>query len=540
VRPLPALFTLLLSAFAISAADKKPNVILIVGDDMGYADVGFHGCKEIPTPHLDALAKSGVRFTNGYVSGPYCSPTRAGLLTGRYQTRFGHEFNPGGVQATKAGLPLTESTIADRMKAAGYRTALIGKWHLGTDERHPQKRGFDDFFGFLGGAHDYFKPEGVLRGSEPADEKAYLTDALGREAVSFIDKNKDKPFFLYLAFNAVHTPMQADDPRLKKFAAIKDKQRQTYAAMMSALDDAVGIVVKKLADEKLTENTLVAFISDNGGPTMQGTTINASINTPLRGSKRTTLEGGIRVPFVVSWPGKVQQGTTDDRPVIQLDLHVTALAAAGVAPKAEWHVEGVDLLPYLSGKEKGQPHAALYWRFGKLQWCWAHLKRDFQALIDSPCRTRKRLGHALMRQTEALFGLWKRVRDGTLSRRTFRRRMQPIREKVKWLLLGGYFDGRTRSVCKELWKHREHLWTFVDVPGVEPTNNAAERALRHAVIWRKLSFGTQSAAGSRFVERMLTVIETCRRLARNAFAWLTEAVRAAFSGRPTPPLLAGA
>ncbi len=365
MRPLPALFALLLTTAAVTAADKKPNVIVIVGDDMGYADVGFHGCKDIPTPHLDALAKSGVRFTNGYVSGPYCSPTRAGLLTGRYQTRFGHEFNPGGVQATKAGLPLTESTIADRMKAAGYRTALIGKWHLGTDERHPQKRGFDDFFGFLGGAHDYFKPDGILRGSDPANEKWYLTDAFGREAVAFIDANKSKPFFLYLAFNAVHTPMQADDPRLKKFAAIKDKQRQTYAAMMSALDDAIGAVVKKLADEKLTENTLVTFISDNGGPTMKATSVNGSINTPLRGSKRTTLEGGVRVPFLVSWPGKVKPDTTDDRPVIQLDLHATALAAAGVTPKAEWKLEGVDLLPYLSGKEKGTPHDALYWRFGK-------------------------------------------------------------------------------------------------------------------------------------------------------------------------------
>ena len=362
MRPVFALLVLFAAA-VVSAADK-PNVIVIVGDDMGYADVGFHGCKDIPTPHLDALAKSGVRCTNGYVTGPYCSPTRAGLLTGRYQTRFGHEFNPGGVQATKAGLPLTESTIADRMKAAGYRTALVGKWHLGTDERHPQKRGFDDFFGFLGGAHDYFKPDGILRGTEPANEKGYLTDALGREAVAFIEANKAKPFFLYLAFNAVHTPMQADDPRLKKFAAIKDKQRQTYAAMMSAMDDAIGAVVKNLADEKLTENTLVMFISDNGGPTMKNTSVNGSVNTPLRGSKRTTLEGGVRVPFLVSWPGKVKPGIFDS-PVIQLDLHATALAAAGVTPKAEWKLEGVDLLPYLGGKEKGTPHDALFWRFGK-------------------------------------------------------------------------------------------------------------------------------------------------------------------------------
>jgi arylsulfatase A-like enzyme len=357
-------FLLVLFVTPALADAKKPNVIVIVGDDMGYADVGFHGGKEIPTPHLDALAKSGVRFTNGYVSGPYCSPTRAGLLTGRYQTRFGHEFNPGGM-GPRQGLPLTETTLADRLKAAGYRAALVGKWHLGNGERHPQKRGFDEFFGFLGGAHDYFKPDGILRGTEAANEKSYLTDALGREAVAFIDANKAKPFFLYLAFNAVHTPMQADDPRLKKFEATKDPKRRTYAAMMSAMDDAVGAVTKKLADEKLTENTLVTFISDNGGPVMQGTSINASDNTPLRGSKRTTLEGGIRVPFVVSWPGHVQPGTTDDRPVIQLDLHATALAAAGVAPKAEWKLEGVDLAPYLSGTEKGQPHDALYWRFGK-------------------------------------------------------------------------------------------------------------------------------------------------------------------------------
>jgi transposase len=203
-----------------------------------------------------------------------------------------------------------------------------------------------------------------------------------------------------------------------------------------------------------------------------------------------------------------------------------------------------DVLDHLLGEDfAGTIHcdrAKMYWRFGKLQWCWAHLKRDFQALIDSPCRTRKRLGHALMRQTEALFALWKRVRDGTLSRNTFRHRMQPIRQKVGALLLSGYFHWKTRSVCKELWKHREHLWTFVDVAGVEPTNNAAERALRHAVIWRKLSFGTQSAAGSRFVERMLTALETCRRQGRNAFAWLTQAVRAAFSGQPAPSLLAAA
>ncbi len=378
---------IVLSAFAgllssvLLAADRKPNVVIIVGDDMGYADVGYQGCKDIPTPHIDALAKSGVRFTSGYVTGPYCSPTRAGLLTGRYQNRFGHEFNPAGMAQ---GMPVSEKTIADRMKAAGYRTALVGKWHLGTAPQfHPHKRGFDEFFGFLAGAHDYFNPNGILRGNEPAGDKTYLTDAIARESVAFIERNKSQPFFLYLAFNAVHTPMQADDPRLKKFAHIANKQRQIYAAMMSAMDDAVGAVTKKLADEKLSENTLVAFISDNGGPTMKGVTVNASDNTPLRGSKRTTLEGGIRVPFILSWPGTIKADSVYDQPVIQLDLQPTALAAAGVDSKPEWKLEGVDLMPYLSGTKTGAPHDALYWRFGTQmairQGDWKLVKYDLNA-----------------------------------------------------------------------------------------------------------------------------------------------------------------
>jgi transposase len=182
--------------------------------------------------------------------------------------------------------------------------------------------------------------------------------------------------------------------------------------------------------------------------------------------------------------------------------------------------------------------AKMYWRFGRLQWCWAHLKRDFQALIDGTCRAAQLLGHALLRPTKALFALWKRVRDGTLLRSTMVHRMQPLRETVHRLLLRGWCHDTTRGMCKELWTHQDHLWTFLQVEGVEPTNNAAERALRHAVIWRKLSFGTQSAAGSRFVERLLTVIETCRRAGRNVFAWLTEAIGAHFHREGTPPLLA--
>jgi arylsulfatase A-like enzyme len=361
-RTFAFVLTLLLATLTFAADPQKPNILFIVGDDMGYADVGFHGGKEIPTPNLDALAASGVRCTSGYVSGPYCSPTRAGLMTGRYQTRFGHEFNAG---AAGTGLPTTETTIATRLKAAGYVTGLVGKWHLGAEDQfHPNSRGFDEFFGFLGGAHDYFEDQGILRNKQQVDEKEYLTDAFGREAVSFIEKHKNQSWFLYLAFNAVHTPMQADDPRLKKFAHISDLRRRTYAAMMSAMDDAIGRVQKKLAEAGLTQNTLVAFISDNGGPTMPGTTVNASINKPLRGSKRTTLEGGIRVPFLVSWPGKIKPGVYE-KPVIQLDLTATALTAAGVAIQPDWKLDGVDLAPHFAGANSAAPHETLYWRFGQ-------------------------------------------------------------------------------------------------------------------------------------------------------------------------------
>lgn len=345
----------------ITTKPSRPNILFIVGDDMGYADVGFHHCKDIPTPNLDALAASGVQFSNGYVSGPYCSPTRAGLLTGRYQERFGHEFNPTGMN----GLPLSETTIADRLKSAGYVTGLVGKWHLGADpSMHPQKRGFDEFFGFLAGSHSYVNMSGILRGTEQVNELDYTTDAFGREAVSFIDRHKEVPWFLYLAFNAVHTPMDATDDRLAKFTTIKDKQRQTYNAMMLAMDENIGLVMKKLTDAGLEKNTLVIFISDNGGPTMKGVTVNGSSNLPLRGSKRTTLEGGIRVPYVVSWPGRIQPGRFE-APAIQLDITATALAVAGVKIKANMKLDGVNLIPFLSGSKTGLPHKALYWRFGK-------------------------------------------------------------------------------------------------------------------------------------------------------------------------------
>jgi arylsulfatase A-like enzyme len=354
-----------------AAAETKavrPNIVIIVGDDMGYADVGVHGCRDIPTPHIDSLAKGGVRCTSGYVSGPYCSPTRAGLLTGRYQQRFGHEFNPGPNPTGDIGLPLDQVTLADRLKQAGYATGMVGKWHLGNERKfHPLSRGFQEFYGFLGGAHSYFvnnnrgtkgQVNAVLRGFEPVDEEEYLTDAFAREAVAYIDRHQKEPFFLYLTFNAVHTPMHATDKYLARFKNVADEKRRTYCAMMSAMDDAIGQVLAKLDEAKLTENTLVAFISDNGGPQPA----NASSNVPLRGNKATTWEGGIRVPYLVQWKGKLPAGKTYDQPVIQLDLHATALAAAGATSEAQ--LDGVNLLPHLSGEKSSPPHDALYWRFG--------------------------------------------------------------------------------------------------------------------------------------------------------------------------------
>jgi arylsulfatase A-like enzyme len=345
---------------------QKPNILVILADDLGYADIGVQGCLDVPTPHIDSLARNGVRFTSGYVSGAYCSPTRAGLLTGRYQQRYGHEFNPGpvGNADPEFGLPLTEKTMADRLKALGYATGLIGKWHLGYEPKfHPQKRGFNEFFGFLGGAHSYLYNNNsqnyVMRGSEPAKEISYLTDTFGDEAVSFVERHKDKPWFLYLAFNADHTPMQATEKYLSRFPNISDPLRRKFAAMHSAMDDNIGRVLETLRKHKLEKNTLIFFLSDNGGPTR----VNGSRNTPLRGFKAQVWEGGVRVPFIVQWKGTVPEGKVYADPVIQLDVAPTALAAAGSQVKPEWKLDGVNLMPYLQGKKKA-PHEALFWRFG--------------------------------------------------------------------------------------------------------------------------------------------------------------------------------
>ncbi len=351
---------------AAAEQKSKPNVVVILADDEGFADVGYQGCKDIPTPHIDAFAKSGVRFTNGYVSCPLCSPTRAGLMTGRYQQRFGHEFNPGpGGYTAEFGLPLSQITIADRMKAAGYVTGHIGKWHLGNDPKfHPQRRGFDEEFGFPGGAHDYFKDlipnNPIRRGTEPVEEPDYLTDALTREAVSFIDRHAKEPFFLYLPYNAVHSPLQATEMYLDRFKNIADKRRRTHAAMLSALDDGVGKVLDELHKKGLDEKTLVFYLSDNGGPTPSTT----SSNLPLRGIKGQVWEGGIHIPFAVRWTGKIPADKVYEKPVISLDIFPTAVAVAGGSVPDDRPMDGVNLLPYVTGEKSDAPHQALFWRMG--------------------------------------------------------------------------------------------------------------------------------------------------------------------------------
>lgn len=360
-----------LTAASLSVAAEpgpdRPNVIVMVSDDQGYNDVGYQGMKDIPTPNIDALARSGVRFSNGYVSCPVCSPTRAGLNTGRYQQRFGHELNPGPAGYTENfGLPLTEVTMADRMKAAGCVTGAVGKWHLGSAEKFsPLRRGFDEFFGFPGGGHDYFRNDlqgnnPIRRGDKPVHEAEYLTDAFTREAVDFISRHAKERFFLYLAYNAVHSPLQAPDKYLKRFPQIENERRRQHAAMMAAMDDGIGRVVEAVRTKGLEDRTLIFFLADNGGPTVQTT----SSNHPLRGVKGQVYEGGIRVPFLVSWKGRLPAGKVYDRPVISLDIFPTAVAAAGGTLPEGRKLDGVDLLPHLAGEKSGPPHEQLFWRFG--------------------------------------------------------------------------------------------------------------------------------------------------------------------------------
>jgi arylsulfatase A-like enzyme len=376
-----------LTALAAAAADRPPNVVIILSDDVGYGEFGFQGNKEIPTPNIDSIARNGVRFTNGYVAATYCSPCRAGLMTGRYPTRFGHEWNEGGPAgvgkgAVPFGLPLDQKTIAQHLKARGYATYAVGKWHLGgMPEYLPMARGFDEFYGTVANT-PYLNPPNFIdsrvspKVTPVKDDTFYTTDAYAERSVDLIGKSKEKPFFLYLPFNAQHAPLQPPQRYLDRFPNIADDTRKKFAATTSAMDDAVGKVLAKIREIGQEENTLIVFFSDNGGPTQ----VTTSKNDPLRGRKATTLEGGIRIPFCMQWKGKIPAGTTYDHPVIQLDLLPTALTAAGAKLDPAWKLDGVDLMPYVTGKVKDPPHPMLYWRFGEQ---WAVRKGDFKLVASA-------------------------------------------------------------------------------------------------------------------------------------------------------------
>lgn len=343
------------------AESTQPNIIVMLVDDAGYADFGFAGCQDLKTPNIDKLANAGVRFTDAHVSASVCGPSRAGIMVGRYQQRFGFECNPSHEYT---GIDLNERTMADAMKEAGYTTAAFGKWHLGDDPAYrPNARGFDYFWGFLAGGRSYFPndkqdQEGTVHSIRENDQfttfEGYLTDRLGDKTAEFISQYKEKPFFIYWAPNAVHTPMEATEADLALF---EGHPRQQLAAMTWSLDRAVGTIVDKLKQENLLENTLIFFLSDNGGAHN-----NQSSNLPLKGFKGNKYEGGHRVPFFMHWPAQLEGGKMFDGLSSSLDIFATCMDVADGKLSTDKPLDGVSLLPYLTGEKTGKPHDQLFWR----------------------------------------------------------------------------------------------------------------------------------------------------------------------------------
>lgn len=395
---------------------QKPNILVFLVDDLGYGDAGFLGSKEIFTPNLDALAKGGVICDRGYATHPYCGPSRAGLMTGRHQTRFGIDVNLSySPHDMNMGLPLEEKTLGNYMKSAGYRTAAIGKWHLGAaPPYHPNNRGFDHFYGFLSGGHSYFpslvdsrKPIVLEDGVSPSYEvneagylplerngksgefNEYLTTALSREAAEYVTKVKG-PFCLYLAYNAPHGPLEAPKETIAKYSHIENPERRTYAAMIDELDRGIGMVVQALKDSGQFENTLIFFLGDNGGvtPKKGHANENWANNGALRRGKGSLHDGGVRVPFLIHWPKGLPQGIRYDGLVSSLDIVATAVALAE-APSANKALDGINLIPVLNGEVNAKDRA-LFWRLAD-GYAWGvvtqkhkYLKESNQYMTDEP------------------------------------------------------------------------------------------------------------------------------------------------------------
>ncbi|MCK0189952.1 sulfatase-like hydrolase/transferase [Arenibacter sp. F20364] len=361
------LIAALLMANMVGAQDSRPNILVVLCDDLGYNDVGFNGSTDIKTPELDKLARGGTIFTSAYVAHPFCGPSRSAIMTGRYPHFTGTAYNlfqnSSEEDKDNMGIPVEETYMSKVLQDAGYYTGAVGKWHLGAAPKyHPNHRGFDNFYGFLGGGHEYFpgkyqityqeqlkagnknirdylKP--LEHNGKDVKETEYLTDAFSREAIRNIKTaaEKKKPFFVYLAYNAPHVPLQAKAEDLKKFANIKDKDRRTYAAMVYAVDRGVGQIIKTLKETKQYGNTLIVFLSDNGGNTDHGAN-----NYPLKGTKGDTWEGGYRVPMFFHWPNKIVGRSHFDFPVSALDLYPTFVQMAKANIPQGKRVDGRDIM----------------------------------------------------------------------------------------------------------------------------------------------------------------------------------------------------
>jgi arylsulfatase A-like enzyme len=348
---------MLMGCQANTSHNKKPNIILIYTDDVGYGDLSLNGCHDIQTHHIDQLAASGINCTNGYVTSSISGPSRAGILTGKYQQRF-------GITENHMAVPLSEKLLPEYLKETGYKTAIFGKWHLSgmkgcydtliNQGYHPLDRGFDEFFGFYGCQAHYFSSDRLVENRDSVYSADYLTDVLADKTVDFIREHKEEPFFIYLAFNATHSPMEVSEKYLKPFEHIDHLKRPIYLGMLKALDDAVGEVVNEVYKLGIEKNTMILFINDNGGKVTTG-----SSNLPLRGRKYGVFEGGIKVPFIISWPDQIKAGSIYKEPVSTVDILPTILAAAGLSPII---TDGVNLFPYFNNTIQETPHNYLFWK----------------------------------------------------------------------------------------------------------------------------------------------------------------------------------